>query len=297
MTSWDSELRREIYRKSNPGDDGLETEDSKKLLHSNMNIFQLMTEEDWKRIESDQFEGQKEFLRTIRRRLLNNCSGKDIQPRNHVLLSDKSIADVVESLIGCHLAQAGQAEAARFLAFIGLGFLPESDIQKVISYDDQDDHVQDRDWFAKTLDSLPKTGLWLLEAYGAGFEDRYVNVQDIMDQLERFITKIDIQSIQEQIGYAFKEKSFLLQALTHASYTINKITESYERLEFLGDAILDYLVTCHLASLFDTLTPGQITDLRSALVNNNTLAEIAVKHKLHAHLLHQRCAKISPDST
>ena len=56
------------------------------------------------------------------------------------------------------------------------------------------------------------------------------------------------ERVEEILGYSFKEKSFLLQALTHASYTCNELTESYERLEFLGDAVLDYLVTAHLFS-------------------------------------------------
>ena len=80
---------------------------------------------------------------------------------------------------------------------------------------------------------------------------------------------------------------FLLQALTHASYTLNKITESCERLEFLGDAILGYLITCHLVTKNQNLTQGEITDMRSALDSNNNLADIAVRNGLHRHLLQQ----------
>ncbi len=57
-----------------------------------------------------------------------------------------------------------------------------------------------------------------------------------------------------------------------------------ERLEFLGDAVLDYLVTVHLCCDY-RLNPGDATNLRSALVNNNTFARIAVRNKLHAQLL------------
>ena len=83
------------------------------------------------------------------------------------------------------------------------------------------------------------------------------------------------------------QTNFFLQALTHASYTLNKITESCERLEFLGDAVLDYLVICYLVTKNQNLTPGQITDMKSALVNNNNLADIAVRNGLHKHLLQQ----------
>lgn len=63
-----------------------------------------------------------------------------------------------------------------------------------------------------------------------------------------YSAKMGAERVEEILGYSFKEKSFLLQALTHASYTCNELTESYERLEFLGDAVLDYLVTAHLFS-------------------------------------------------
>jgi endoribonuclease Dicer len=67
---------------------------------------------------------------------------------------------------------------------------------------------------------------------------------------------------------------------------MNKVTDSYERLEFLGDAVLDYLVSCFIFSSFPEKTPGEVTELRSALVCNNTLASLTVKAGLHAHILH-----------
>ena len=85
----------------------------------------------------------------------------------------------------------------------------------------------------------------------------------------------------------FREKSFLWEALTHCSYSPHqKLTNSYERLEFLGDAVIDFLVTCHLFSEHPNLNPGELTNLRSALVNNNTLARISVESRLYTHLLY-----------
>ena len=58
---------------------------------------------------------------------------------------------------------------------------------------------------------------------------------------------------------------------------------SYCRLEFLGDAILDYVITRHLYEDSDKYSPGVLTDLRSALVNNNIFAALAVKWNFHKY--------------
>lgn len=74
----------------------------------------------------------------------------------------------------------------------------------------------------------------------------------------------------------------LLEAFTHPTFTDNTITGSYQRLEFLGDAVLDFLITTHIYNACQAnLTPGQLTDLRSALVNNNIFAVIAVENDYH----------------
>ncbi|KAK6137785.1 hypothetical protein DH2020_028473 [Rehmannia glutinosa] len=62
------------------------------------------------------------------------------------------------------------------------------------------------------------------------------------------------------------------------------------RLEFLGDAVLDYLITVHLYLKYPGLSPGLLTDLRSASVNNDCYAHSAIKAELHQHILH-----LSPD--
>ena len=68
------------------------------------------------------------------------------------------------------------------------------------------------------------------------------------------------------------------------------MTNSLERIEFLGDALIDYLVTCYLVTYGHTLigkqalTPGEVTSLRSALVNNKVLARIAVNTGLSTQL-------------
>lgn len=93
------------------------------------------------------------------------------------------------------------------------------------------------------------------------------------------------ETIEKILDYKFNNKAYLLQALTHSSYAQNRITLSYERLEFLGDAILDFLITCYIYETCGKFSPGELTDLRSALVNNNTFGSLVVRHGLHKHLL------------
>ena len=60
----------------------------------------------------------------------------------------------------------------------------------------------------------------------------------------------------------------------------------YQRLEFLGDAVLDYLVTSYLYNLDGSLSPGVISKIRAALVCNHYLAELSVDIGLHTNMLH-----------
>lgn len=59
-----------------------------------------------------------------------------------------------------------------------------------------------------------------------------------------------------------------------------------QRLEFLGDAVLDYLMTLHFYNKYPELSPGLLTDMRSASVNNDCYARTAVKFGLHKHILY-----------
>lgn len=93
------------------------------------------------------------------------------------------------------------------------------------------------------------------------------------------------KELEKNLGYTFNNRAYLLEALTHSSYIPNRYTRSYQRLEFLGDAILDFLVTMHIYETCEHLTPGDLTDLRSAIVNNITFACFSVRCGFHKHLL------------
>ncbi|GJN27074.1 hypothetical protein PR202_gb15060 [Eleusine coracana subsp. coracana] len=94
---------------------------------------------------------------------------------------------------------------------------------------------------------------------------------------------IKVAELEELIGYKFKHKGLLIQAFVHPSF--NKHSGGcYQRMEFLGDAVLEYLMTSYLYSTYPDLKPGQITDLKSLAVNNNSFAYVAVKKSIHKFL-------------
>ncbi|KAF2934887.1 hypothetical protein DAI22_04g193100 [Oryza sativa Japonica Group] len=94
----------------------------------------------------------------------------------------------------------------------------------------------------------------------------------------------DIAGLEELIGYKFKHKGLLLQAFVHPSFSQHS-GGCYQRLEFLGDAVLEYVITSYLYSTYPDIKPGQITDLRSLAVGNDSLAYAAVEKSIHKHLI------------
>ncbi|KAL7582994.1 endoribonuclease Dicer homolog 2-like [Lactuca sativa] len=97
---------------------------------------------------------------------------------------------------------------------------------------------------------------------------------------------VNIQYFESLLNYSFRDVSLLVEAITHGSYMLPEIPKCYQRLEFLGDAVLDYMITVHLYNKYPGMSPGMLTDLRSASVNNDCYAQSAVKCDLHKHILH-----------
>lgn len=80
-----------------------------------------------------------------------------------------------------------------------------------------------------------------------------------------------LDSLQQQLGYQFKNLALITQALTHRSYAAN----NNERLEFLGDGALNYIIAHQLFERFQKLSEGDLSRLRAQLVKESTLYEIA----------------------
>ncbi|XP_050208113.1 endoribonuclease Dicer homolog 2-like [Mercurialis annua] len=97
---------------------------------------------------------------------------------------------------------------------------------------------------------------------------------------------LNIRHLESLLKYTFKDPCLLVEALTHGSYMLPEIPRCYQRLEFLGDAVLDYLITLHLYEKYPGMSPGLLTDMRSASVNNDCYASSAIREGLHKHILH-----------
>lgn len=97
-----------------------------------------------------------------------------------------------------------------------------------------------------------------------------------------------LAGLEKTIGVSFKDKDLLCQALTHRSASGERATRSHnERLEFLGDAVLQLVTTEFLYNLTDK-PEGELTSWRSALVQGNHLSEVAADIKLGEYLFLSR---------
>ena len=83
----------------------------------------------------------------------------------------------------------------------------------------------------------------------------------------------DLQTLQQQLGYQFKGKELLIEALTHKSY---KQPNNNERLEFLGDAVLDLIVGEYLYKKFTHFEEGNLSKMRASLVNEGGFTRLAI---------------------
>lgn len=157
------------------------------------------------------------------------------------VLSGKTLADVVEALIGVYYVEGGKNAANHLMRWIGI----EIDFDlKEINYSIRPCVVPDN-----------------------------------------ILRTIDFATLEGSLNVKFNDKGLLVEAITHASRPSSGVS-CYQRLEFVGDAVLDHLITRFLFFTYTDLPPGRLTDLRAAAVNNENFARVAVKHNLHAHLRH-----------
>ncbi len=99
------------------------------------------------------------------------------------------------------------------------------------------------------------------------------------------------REIENELGYSFKERNYLLRALTHSSYSNENKKEKLknnERLEFLGDSVLGLIISEYLFSHYANLEEGQLTKIRAKIVCEASLGEASRKLKLGEFMLFGR---------
>ena len=94
-----------------------------------------------------------------------------------------------------------------------------------------------------------------------------------------------VQKIEDIIGYVFKDKGLLIEAFTHSSYANAYRMKSNERLEYLGDAVLQLIVTEWQYAILSTASEGVMTKERQRLVCKNALESAVDALKIERYLL------------
>lgn len=87
-----------------------------------------------------------------------------------------------------------------------------------------------------------------------------------------------LEKLEQEIGYTFKNKELIETALTHTSYAYEHNKESNEKLEYLGDSILEFISSKYLFNTYKNLREGEMTKVRAAVVCEDSLYKIAIKH-------------------
>jgi ribonuclease-3 len=106
----------------------------------------------------------------------------------------------------------------------------------------------------------------------------------------------DTSDFEESIGYRFRDESLAREALTHKSYSHENQKEAplyNERLEFLGDAVLGLIISEYLFTSFSDFSEADLSRIKSYVVQESTLAEIAESLNIGAHLLLGKGEEIS----
>jgi ribonuclease-3 len=99
--------------------------------------------------------------------------------------------------------------------------------------------------------------------------------------------------IEKKLGYKFRDEGILKTALTHSSFANETSVESNERLEFLGDAVLGFIVARVLYDLFPEAAEGKLSKMRSAIVSRMNFAHFAKELKIDKQILLGRGEEIT----
>jgi len=171
-----------------------------------------------------------------------------IKLRRHEL-SDKTLADIVEATLGAAYLSGG----------VELG------LKAAIALQVPFDHITKWSQFNET------------------FLDLRAHLRSPVKA--QSVKNLKLEHLAQITGYRFQNPLLVVEALTHASLP-NSTVPCYQRLEFLGDGILDFLVVRYLFHKYPGYEPGRMTDMKDACVNNRVLGVICLEIGLNKHIIH-----------
>ncbi|KAJ3087920.1 hypothetical protein HK102_009973 [Quaeritorhiza haematococci] len=181
-------------------------------------------------------------------------------------VSEKTVADCVEAIIGACLLVGGIKGGAQA-------------IQALL------DQTYQVDWSVYEQQLRNAGYFWEQKSGG---DDSSEGNDAVATTSEAWEAKAaSLGRLEERIGYKFKDRRLAVEALTHPSVAaLDAHARCYQRLEFLGDAVLGFLIMRHIFHLYPTLSPGALSEYRSSLVNNQFLSCVSGALSLHKQLDH-----------
>ncbi|KAF0329177.1 RNase3 domain protein [Colletotrichum asianum] len=241
---------------SKPDDDEFQYHVQRMLLICNQNLFNKAVDRGLQEyVRSQSFDRRSWYPQGLKL-----MRGKQGQPANKHALADKSIADVCEALIGA----------------------------AYLSYADSDNY----DMAIRAVTAMVKEKTHRMTSWGdyvAGYRH-----PEWQFRKPTPIQRDMAQQVEESMGYKFKSPALLRSAFHHPSYPrAYESLPDYQRLEFLGDALLDMVCVDFLFNKFPNADPQWLTEHKMAMVSNQFLASLSVELGLHKHILVGTSAMLS----
>ena len=104
---------------------------------------------------------------------------------------------------------------------------------------------------------------------------------------------MNLEQVEKSIGYTFTNKELLKTALTHTSYAYEHNIESNEKLEFLGDSILEFISSKYIYAKYPKLKEGEMTKVRASVVCEKSLYKVAKLHNFSDFLFLGKSEKLT----
>ncbi|KAJ3300544.1 hypothetical protein HK104_010486 [Borealophlyctis nickersoniae] len=190
-------------------------------------------------------------------------------------ISPKMLADFMEALVAAYYVDGGHDIALHLLYKFGLVsdvILPKDGVRTAGETVAKFDTVGDDDLGDLSDDE--------------DVAEADTDVGEAPDSLYGEV-KFPFDEVESLIKYRFKNRALLLEAMTHPSFNL-ATTHHYQRLEFLGDALLDWCLTLYFFKTYPSLAPSGLTELRQAAVSNESFARLTVSIGLHRYFLHDQ---------